>query len=258
VTAPPAPGLAETLDQLLNPRVVRVDRLGATDPDVAALEAEHDAHSAALRAQHADLQRRHHAAQARRVLARLIAHERRRQARTAASTALPSLLDQLCDAVQSTSGGGGAAAGPHRAAIGLAAAELLGQIERAVGHGPRVELGRRVWTWAKRHAADPTTAHTAAAWLAVARGVLEPERPLGLVAACPQCRARLVYVEDAGEWVRRPALQVDRRDGTARCTAPQCGAIWPPAQLPLLAAVLEQQSVDEAGEQGQRQEGSAA
>lgn len=188
---------------------------------------------------------------ARRALARLIAHERRQRAAGARHAHILSLLEQVCDAVQSSRGTGRrSGSGPHRSAIGLAAADLLGSIERAVGRGPRDLLTRRVWAWVRGHAADPAAAATMAAWVERARDVVDPPRPVSIVAACPKCHRRVAYVEDSGEQVRRPALQVDRATGWARCIAPGCHAEWEPARLHFLARVLEQQAAEDRGERG--------
>lgn len=247
-TAQPT-SLAAVIHELCNPRVDILDRAGADDPDVAQLAADHRAAMDRLRVQHAELMRRpRQAAQARRVLARLIDLERRWQAgeeaRRTARGEQPSLLDQLCDAVESSQGGGRRSTSQHRSPIGLAAAELLTDIERTAGRGPRDQLARRVWTWAAGRGTDPDAIELAATWVASARDVLNPSRPLDLVAACPVCGARTAHVDDAGEMVRRAALQLDRVSGWARCIAPRCGAEWPPSRLALLAAVLEQQADD--------------
>lgn len=254
--------LTQLLHQLCNPRIDILTRDPAgTDPDVDAEATADQATADQLRAQHAQLLARpRQAPQARKVLERLIAHERRREARRTARGEQPSLLDQLDDAVASSQGGGRRAAGLHRAPIGLAAADVLAGIERTVGRGPRPELGRRVWAWAGEHATEPATLTTVAGWVASALAVLQPTRSLDLVAACPVCGSRTVHVDDAGERVRRPALQVDQTTGWARCHAPGCGAEWPPSRLQLLASVLEQQATEQATEQHQthQSEGSAA
>jgi hypothetical protein len=170
------------------------------------------------------------------------------------TTQLPSLLDQLLDAVHPSQGGGGAGAGPHRAPADLSAAELVAQIRRAVGARPEQDLAMRLRSWASLanhwRGTDPVrltwAADSAEYWVSAAQGVLDPPRPLDLVAACPECESRIVYVnDDSGELVRRPALQVDRITGTARCLARGCSATWGPERLAFLAAVLEQQALDE-------------
>lgn len=243
------PPLLDSARALLESQTLDLTR-DAPDPDPPADEVA-ERHLTRLRAQHAEHQRARRWAQARNVLARLIEYETNRRAAADATRTrhgtVPSLLEQVCDAVQSSRGNGHrASGGAHRAAIGLTAAELVGSIERAVGGGPRDQLTRRVWAWVRGHAADDAAAWTMAEWLDRARDVVSPPRPVGLVAACPECGRRVVYVDDSGERVRRPALQVDRATGWARCTAPGCRAAWSPQRLQLLARVLEQQAEEGA------------
>lgn len=156
---------------------------------------------------------------------------------------VPALLDLVCDAVESSTGTGHRSSrGTSRSPIGLSAADLLGEVEDVVGRGPRSWLVRRVWRWVHAHTADPDAVDTLAVWVARAREVVEPPRPMRLAAPCPACRVAVVHVEDGGERVRRPALEVDRSTGWARCLA--CPARWSPAHLVHLAAVLDQQRQD--------------
>lgn len=243
--------LTEAIRSLLQPTTAPVGR-DDVEPDACDLEARDRARSASLRAQHAAALARGDAAGMRRALARLIEHEQRAQDRAQALRAtqgrLPSLLEQLQDAVQSTQGGGGASAGPHRAPIGLAAAELLAGIRRTVQGRPDQPLSGRVRSWAAMaghwRTRDPQrllwAAEDAEGWVAQGRAIVDPPRPLHLAAACPECGIRTVYVHDSGEDVRRLALQIDRSTGVAYCQA--CAAAWAPEHLPLLAAVLEQQA----------------
>jgi len=236
---PSGPDILAAARTLLTPQRVPLDR----DPVDPATLREDEATAARLRAQHAAHLRAHRAPQASRVLARLIRHETTRRARVSAEAVVPSLLAQLCDAVESSRGTGHrGAAGPHRSAIGLSAADLIGDIERVVGSGPRPTLHRRVWRWVRVHDTDPSAAAALACWVERARDVVDPPRPVTVVGACPHCRRTVVHVLDAGEWVRRPALQVDRDAGRARCIGPGCGATWDQAHMPLLARVLEQQA----------------
>lgn len=226
--------------------------------EAPASDDEDRATTAHLRARYLALSRDGQAAQARNTLSALIAHETARQARARALLDtlghVPSLLEQVCDAVESSSGTGHrSSSGPHRAAIGLSAADLIGVIEREVGKGPRIALPSRVWAWVRAHHSDPDAVDTVEEWVRAARAVVDPPRPVGLVAACPRCRRRVVHVEDAGERVRRPALQIDRVSGTARCIGPGCGAVWGPDYLAHLAAVLEQQQRDEAAQRPPQQ-----
>lgn len=242
------PDAVDLAAQLVNPGVRDLPR----EVDAGELTdqlAHHAGEVARLRLAHADLTSRRLHPQARRALARLIDHERRRQqlerAVSRTSAAVPSLLDQVVDAIESSSGTGGRTRSyARRSPIGLAAAALIGDIEAMVGHGPRAQLARRCWGWAVRHSADPRTAATLADWVGRARQVVEPSRPVDLAAPCPACGESVAWLpDDTGQVVRRAALQVDRATGWARCTArPRglpCGATWSPGALTLLADVLE-------------------
>ena len=249
--------------QLVQPSTERLDRAdGQLDEHVAAQRAQDRAVERELEARHAKHLRARHAAQARRVLEQLSDHRRRVEERrgsdavTATTGAVPSLLDQLRDAVQSSSSTGGAAsAGAHRSPIGLAAAELLAHIEREVGRGPirqRVRLwAEQVRTWADEQ--PEVLAHAAQLaeqWVATGRGILNPQRRLVAKGACPQCGRTTVHQpDDTGEVVRRPALELHVGSGTAsaRCIAPGCGAHWPAGMLQHLARVLEEQAQERAG-----------
>ena len=161
---------------------------------------------------------------------------------------VPALLDLVADAVESSTGTGHRSSrGTSRSPIGLSAADLLSDIEAVVGRGPRSWLVRRAWRWVHTHSADPHAVDTLAGWVSRAREVVEPPRPLRLAAPCPACGRAVVMVEDGGERVRRPALEVDRASMWARCLA--CPARWSPAHLVHLAAVLDQQrgEVDDGG-----------
>jgi hypothetical protein len=244
--SPPRPGNpAAALDLARELLVAQVHDL-TRDPDT--LDPDAVATTERLRERCVRLRAAGQPAQARRVLARLIDHERRRQAREAQAQArrgdVPSLLEQVRDAVTSSTGSGHrSSSGPHRSPIGLTAAELLGEIERTVGHRYTTALHRDVWAWVRTHAANPATVDTLSGWVSRARGVVDPPRPVALAAPCPQCgRAVAHVVDDTGERVRRPALQIDRVTGNATCLTPGCDAVWTPDRWPLLARVLRQQA----------------
>lgn len=259
---------ADLVAALVNPGVRDLPR--EVDAGELADQLRHHASEVArLRMAHADLLRRGLAAQARKALARMIDHERRRQqldhAITRTTAPVPSLLDQVVDAIESSSGTGGRTRShAHRSPIGLAAAALIGDIEatvgQVVGHGPRALLARRCWAWVTATREAPGTAATLADWVARARQVVEPSRPVDLAAPCPACGESVSWLpDDSGQVVRRAALQVDRGTGWARCTARPggrpCGATWSPGVLVHLATVLESERVARLGEQPQASEG---
>ncbi|MFD1238202.1 hypothetical protein ACFQ34_33410, partial [Pseudonocardia benzenivorans] len=174
------------------------------------------------------------------------ARHRARRATLAADLArttaeLPPLLDQLLEAVHSsTSTGGPAGAGAHRSPIGLDAAQLLGDIRRTLGARPGDDLAARLRVWAPT---DPdTAADQAERWVADGRALLNPRRTLEAKAPCPVCGNRHVWALDpaTGERVRRAALQIDYATGSARCIAPSCTGYWPRERIDLLVAVLRE------------------
>lgn len=241
--------------QLIQPSTEHIDRsAAAVDPGVRDVDTEHAQHSRDLRRQHARHLAAHRHAQARAVLARLIAHEHRARARRTTQADLPSLLEQLHDAVQSTQGGGGASVGPHRSPIGLAAAELIAAIQRTVRARGTDDLAAALRAWVAQTPHWRTTcpdhllamAPVAEAWVTSARTLLNPSRRWTHPGACPNCGQATAHVpSDTGEIVRRPALELDRGTATARCLG--CGTTWGPERLSLLAAVLEEQAREQAG-----------
>lgn len=250
--------------QLVQPSTEKVDRAdGQLDTHVAQQRADESAVEHELERRHAHYLRNRHAAQARRTLAQLIDHRRRvaaartSHAVTASSGHIPSLLDQLRDAVQSSSSTGGAAsAGAHRSPIGLAPAELLAHIEREVGHRYTCPLAADVRAWAAavvRYAAEAPdqlarAAHLAEQWVATGRAILNPQRRLVAKGACPQCGRTTVHQpDDTGEVVRRPALELHFGDGRAGARCLACNEHWPAGMLQHLARVLEEQAQERAG-----------
>lgn len=272
------PGAVDLAARLLNPAVVDLarDRVDPDDPAdpaggtgaMADQVTRHALEVERLRARHADLLRSGRPAQARRALAALIDHERRRrqlvEATTRTSAPVPSLLDRVMDAIESSSGTGGRTRSyGQRSPIGLGAAALVADIEAVVGGGPRTQLPRRTWGWAVRHAADPRTAETLTGWLDRALAAVEPSRPVDLAAPCPACGQRFAWLpDDTGQVVRTAALRVDRDSGWARCVARPlgnaCRASWSPGQLTLLAQVIEQQRLAAEREAADRADAARA
>lgn len=195
--------------------------------------------AAAARAAHAEL----------RTIADLTTRQTaREQARTARHADLPSLLDQLLDAIP---GGGDTdhgkgPTGAHRAALAFAALDLITDIQRTIGaqHRNALTADLRAWTERAVHwrASDPArllaAATAAEGWVETGRAILTPPKRWTLYGACPACGARTAHVQDGDELVRRPALELDRATVSARCL--RCGTRWASDKLPLLAAVLEQ------------------
>lgn len=245
--------IAVALDQLLQPGKQHLDRADPiADPLAAAQHADERQADRELEQRHARYLRAGHHAQARRTLTQLLDHRRRVAARrhaagaTVADAELPSLHEQLVDAVATSSntGGGNSKAAAHRQAIGLAAAELLHHIERTIGRGDVAEQAR---AWAACEHDDPDAAATLAEqWVEQARTILDPPRRWTHPGACPNCGKAIAEVrDDTGELVRRPALELDRTHGTVRCL--RCGTRWvTEAQLRALERAITAE-LEEAG-----------
>lgn len=247
---PVALRLSVAIDQLIQPGIAHLDRAQAeTTPEVAAVAAradhDHAERMAVLRRSHAAaLQGRAKAgarddrmavgrntATMRRVLAVLIAqeqaHRARAEARAVATATLPSLLDQLHDAVESSQGTGSGSAGASRSPIGLNAAELLGHIQRTTMHRGGGTLAQHLRAWSEHHDRTDADAQAAEQWVGDARAVVAPDRGFELGGACPLCHTRRVWVQDGDERVLKAALQVSYATRSARCIAPGCTGRWP-------------------------------
>lgn len=246
--------------ELTEPTIEKLDR---DDPlvdsraaqqtrDVRRQAAIDDEYEQRLVARHAALLSRKHHPQARHVLAALIAHRQQRndldQQRAAHEAEVPSLLDQVREAVESSSGGGTSSAGPNRSPIGLGAAELLHTIERYTAAPRDIYLPAHVQAWAAARGGVPgvddvtPAAQHAEQWVEQARAILTPPKRWTHPGACPACGKTTAYVADeTGQQVRRPALELNRADASARCL--RCGATWKgEGQLRSLARVLEDEA----------------
>lgn len=264
---PAALRLSVAIDQLIQPGVAHLDRSQPENtPEVAAiadelerdyrqrrdrLEAQYLAARDRLRARHKDYLARRDRAGMRRAMD-AIAHldqERRaaESARNAPSATLPSLLDQLHDAVESSQGTGSGSAGVSRSPIGLNAAELLGHIQRAVAWRGTGQLADRLRAWAYDPARTDDDAQAAEQWVDDARAVVQPDRGFELGGACPLCGTRYVWVQDGDERTRKAALQVSYASRSARCIAPGCTGRWPKEYLEHLARVVVQDRSEKAG-----------
>ncbi|MGD9530508.1 MAG: hypothetical protein AB7I24_05550 [Candidatus Nanopelagicales bacterium] len=243
--------------QLIQPGTATIER-DRLDESPAAREllADEAAEIADLRRRHNAHQKARRHAQASRTLAALIAAQRRAQAqheaRTARRSPLPSLLDQLLDAIPGSSNTdhGSASTGAHRAALALTVLDLIASMQRAAGNHDHTHLARDLRTWAARSAewrvTNPTYLQHAATWaeqwVTTGRTLLDPPKRWSVAAACPHCGQHTAHVrDDSSEVVRRPALELDRTTGEARCLTHGCGARWAPEQLLFLARLLEQQ-----------------
>lgn len=86
-------------------------------------------------------------------------------------------------------------------------------------------------------------------WQRMISSVLDPERRLSIAAACPQCQARMVMVEQDGspDRVQVDAIRVDMVDGKpAGATCQACGVSWAPQQFEFLGRLLGCSPIEEA------------
>lgn len=168
------------------------------------------------------------------------AHRTRRAALIATDGGTPSLLEQLEDAVHGTGGTNGASgAGANRSPIGLAAAELLHDIRRTIGHRGE-HLAAALATWADVVDDDGGYTSIATTWVQDARAILHPSRWTEARAACPSCGNRHVWIVENGERTRRAAIAINLTEGYAHCLVEACGATWDRNHFDLLAALLRQ------------------
>lgn len=245
--------LEVAVQQLLTPTVERIDRSRPeVDPQVAQVDeqADRDHHDrmTRLRTRHAAALAARDKAGARRAISRMLEaeHQHRRAAaeRTRTDVLIPSLLTRLQAAVESTQGYGSRGGGVHRAPIGLAAAELLGEIERTVGHRYSCALSTDVRSWAAgRRDGEHTlvaAADLATRWVEDTRAIVDPDRTFEIAGACPLCLSRWVWVDDGEQRIRKAALQVTFATRSARCISPGCTGRWPREYLDHLARVVVQ------------------
>jgi hypothetical protein len=207
-----------------------------------------------LVARYTDLRTRHHHAQARKVLAALIAHRQRRDEvdaqRAATRAEVPSLLDQLVAevAASSNAGGDGGSASPYRSVLALPALEVLSAIERATAAPRDAYIATHVRTWAHDPRVDVDgAADLAEQWVQEIRALLDPPPRWTVPGACPACgKSHATVKDDTGQYVRRDTLEINRATFNARCVS--CGTKWiGEAQCRSLGRVLRDQRTIGAG-----------
>lgn len=243
------------VDALTQPGSITLDR-DQPAPDTAAgrLRAELDRTRDQLRGDLERARRAKNPAAARRAIDRLARHSEHRAAVEATSAATPSLLDQLLDAIPGSGNsdhGTGSVAAHRRSALAFDALDVVTRI-RDVVLGRRTNTGpttAQVLAWRDTVLTDPDTAPdrlawaalTAQAWVDDGWAVLNPQPRWTLPGACPECGNTTAYVDDAGDRVRRPAIQFDRATASARCLCCPHGRWRGEAQLKQLAKVLVEQ-----------------
>lgn len=226
--------LQAAIDQLTQPTVVDLDRDPVPGTDAWQQQRDDQALERNLYEQLATAANGQHLPLARDVLRDLELLERRRAARQAPTVTVPSLLQQLQDAVPGSGNTdhGAPSAGSTRSPLALAALDLLTEIARTAG--VRAGNGSPAFTdqlraWAERACGDETqvvqAAVTAADWPDRARTLLDPPKRWTAPGACPDCGKNTAYVRQDGEVVRRPAIEFDRTSGTARCLRCPAGTV---------------------------------
>jgi uncharacterized protein with PIN domain len=171
---------------------------------------------------------------------------------------LPSLLDQLVEAVESSSSRGGAARSRQSAPASLDVLGLLDSIDRWVasglryaGYRGRLDHGRLmlVKQWASHAGRWRTTDQSylyasvgeARRWVTRAENILTPDPQTIETRArpCPHCgkRTAMVHSEDLGEQVQRPSLYLDKLKMVVFCRC--CHTQWPSQLWGLLRQMLD-------------------
>lgn len=161
---------------------------------------------------------------------------------------VPSLLDQLDDALTSRTGPGAAVPVRARAPIRLDVADLFAEVEEVVGKCSRPTLGERVraWSAALHSETDPEVVAAAVErverWVDLARHALDP-RPawrLPRSVPCPACGVDVERTTNSeGREVLSGPLEVQPRAGL-RCVV--CGARWTPDVLEAMAQHIARQT----------------
>jgi hypothetical protein len=159
---------------------------------------------------------------------------------------LPSLYQQVVEAVEShRAGGGGKWAGQFP--FWADALVLLGEIDSEVLKMHSAPHSWSGWTVqrleaVKQHGWRPQDCKLMLAYSGKldvfskrAEALFAP-KPIGLPDACPECGERWVYRLQDGEQIRVCALQITE-DG-ATCGNPLCRANWPVERLQILGKIL--------------------
>jgi hypothetical protein len=172
-----------------------------------------------------------------------------------ASLASPCLLDQLDDALCSSSSRGGASSNRQSAPLALDVVILLSEIDRALYRGiagrvktlphARATLMRR-WaaqsgTWRANNPAYLVyAAGLAEQWVVRANAILAPHPPTRepYGQACPHCGTTTVFIvaPEGDQRVQRSALYLDTERVAVLCRA--CGDSWDTNHLDFLATLL--------------------
>ena len=218
----------------------------ATRAQLADLAAQHLGHVRYLRGRLRLAGARNDAVAAERAVCAMTAagerYRARRAALTASETSPPSLIEQLVDAVHSTSGAGNGSRGVHRSPLNAAAVELIAVVRRAVGAGRDDDLAAALRAWQPED--DLAAAAQLETWAAAISALFDPPRNLEGTSPCPACGERWVRVREDDEWHRQAAIRIvihptgNPADDYAECLAAKCRARWERARWNLLAAAM--------------------
>lgn len=171
---------------------------------------------------------------------------------------LPSLLDQLEEAAESSGGLGSGKGSLQKAPASLEVLGLLAAIDQRLRVGlrrshyrgrldhPRAEL-LRVWAShaAEWRAIEPDYLYQSIGevrrWVVRARNILTPDPQTLETQAqpCPVCgqRTAMVWSDDLGERVQRPSLYLDKETLNVYCR--RCAATWGPRMWSFLRKLLD-------------------
>ena len=146
-----------------------------------------------------------------------------------------SYLDQLQQAIQGASKGGGGSSTQSRSPISLKAVDLWQSIaETTLEHWPgygrphlaRTPLDRRIQQWASKAVnsndkADEETLHNhIQRWISEIQGLFEPS--IDLAAPCPECQESYIWRHDGVENVKKRTLTYNQH----RAWCNNCEQTW--------------------------------
>lgn len=169
-----------------------------------------------------------------------------------------SLLDQLREAVYPGAEKGNNTGG-RPAAAALNALDLLLEITKTATyywafttrtHITKLTVEGRIKAWAAdsrsgEDAADNVkrAARITSKWISQIEALFDPPKQQDIVASCPECGKRWVWIEEDGQKLRRAALTLHPGSGgSSYAECGRCGTKWGSGQLELLARVISDET----------------